>query len=114
MSHLDSIDEVAAEAEIAEALQRLGVSSDQVADAVRRSLPVPAGDDALCHHLQQRVDPDGAEIRIDGCDGITVDFSVVNPDGETWTQSSTALPWPVLIFYCRLDDGEFIELMGTA
>jgi hypothetical protein len=111
MSLLDGPDAAGVEQEITEALDALGLDSDAVATALRRHA---GDDDPVCRHLQQRLDPDGAEIRIEGCDALTVDYAVINPDGESWTHATAALPWPVLIFCQRADAGDFDAVFPAA
>jgi hypothetical protein len=100
---LDGPDITGAEQAISDALDALGIDSD----AVERRLAdlgylavTGSGSYAVCEYLQDEVDAAAEEVTIDFCDTLSVDFAVVNPDGETWTQANLSLPWPVLIFCC--------------
>jgi hypothetical protein len=104
---LDGPDITAVEQEITAAMDALGVDSTTVAERLDAMGYTATSDDGaymLCEYLQDHIDAGAETVTIDFCDTLTVDFSVINPDGETWTRSCTGLPWPVLIFCCRADE----------
>lgn len=104
---LDGPDLAGAEQAILDALQQLGTDSDTVARTLHRlSYPLTDAAEAVCLYLDATV-ADPTTVEIDGCDTITVDYRVINPDGETWSHASTRLPWPVLVFCSRADNGDF-------
>lgn len=113
---LDGPPVVQVEQRIAEALDALGVDSDLVADALAGDARVraAAGDDPVCVYLQGVLDPGGDRVLVVECDANSLSYAVLNPDGCTWTHAATALPWPVWVFCCRADAGEFPALVRAS
>lgn len=109
---LDGPDCAAVEQEITEALDALGADSDAVLTTLDALAYLPRhvhtdATQAVCEYLQRRLDATGTEVVIEGCDTVSVDYRVINPDGETFTHDSVQVPWPVLIFFCRAEDGDY-------
>lgn len=102
---------------ISDALDQLGTDSDQVAQRLAAHEAVAGTDfdeDPVCLYLQAQLDPAQLVVRIEDCDVQTLSFAVRNPDGETWTWSSTVLPAPVMLFCCRADSGDFPHLVTAS
>jgi hypothetical protein len=111
---LDGPGTVEVEQWIDDALDRLGIDSDQVAAALMEH--VAAGhwagtdDDPVCLYLQWAIDPSCRRVLIDECDVMAVSYQVLNPDECTWSRGVAALPGPVWVFNVRADDGDFPAL----
>lgn len=114
---LDGPPVLQAEQWISDALDALGTHSDEVAATLAAHEAVAGSDfdqDPVCLYLQWHLDPAQLVVRIEDCDVHAVGYAVRNPDGDTWTYASAALPTPVMLFCCRADSGEFPHLVTAS
>lgn len=111
---LDGPPVAAVEEWISDALDALGVDSDEVAARLATHTAVAGTDfeqDPVVLYLQWQLDPGEHVVRVEACDVNCVSFLVRNPDEITWTYAVTPLPTPVMLFCCRADAGDFPHLV---